>query len=113
MRAVFFGGLAALLLTSSGAALDAADAKAFLQGSWKGRSETWIFQGEQWKQFNGGTMTDTTFQVEPLPENLFVVISAQTGNRYVVHTNSMPPSMTWYQEGKTEQIGFYLRLPAN
>lgn len=91
--------------------MDTSTADAFLQGSWKGRAETWLFESGVWTQFNGGTHVETTYAIEALPENLFTVVSGETGSRYVVHTNALPPSMSWYREGETEQIGFYTRPP--
>ena len=106
--ALFLGAVVGMPAAS---AMDAPTAYDFLQGSWAGQYETWIFDKNNWQQFNGGTRTDTAFSVVPLPENLFTVVSAHSGRRYVVHVNPVGKYMTWYIEGEVAPIGQYFRMP--
>lgn len=103
-------GLAFLCLQGNASALEAEQAKAFLQGAWRAVSESWIFEGDTWRQFNGGVTTNTTFTVEPLPLEMFVVVSGETGRRYVVHASQQFQNMTWFAEGDTRQLGHYTRV---
>lgn len=106
----FAAAMAALLSAVTAAhAMDADTAKSFLQGTWSAASETWIFTGDRWQQFNGGVTTDTTFEVEEMPADMFVVISGHAGRRYVVHAKPEYGTMTWFPEGETQQLGFYTR----
>ena len=101
-----------LVLSAASTAMEPDEAKAFLQGTWSANSETWIFTDDRWQQFIGGVSTDTTYTVEAMPAEMFVVISGETGRRYVVHATPQFGSMTWFVEGETQQIGFYSRQKA-
>ena len=109
MKGLAIFGLA-MMAAPGAVAMDVEAAHAFVQGSWTGRSETWIFDDYSWQQFNGGTQTDTTFSIEPMPENLFTLVSTQTGRRYVVHVNEIGDFMTWFAEGETQPVGQYYRV---
>lgn len=104
---------ALMALAPSASAMDVQEAHDFIQGSWTGRAATWIFDDYKWEQFNGGVRTETTFQIEPLPENLFVVVSTHTGKRYVVHATEIGGYMTWFAEGETTVVGQYYRASKN
>lgn len=105
---------AALIGSMAGAAaMDENEAFAWLQGSWRGDNETFVFEGQNWTQFLGGKRVDTTYAIEPMPENLFVLISNLSQKRYVVHAHTPHSTMAWYLEGETRQDGFYQRSGPN
>lgn len=97
------------LLQTGALAMDAEDGKAFLQGAWRAPTESWIFEGDTWKQFNGGLQVETSFEVETLPLDMFTVVSGETGRRYVVHADRRVDTMTWFLEGSTDRIGYFMR----
>lgn len=107
-RGFWLAALAAAFSTQA-TAMEAEQAREFLQGTWVAAAETWIFADDEWQQFNRGVMLKTTFEVEALPADMFIVVSAETGRRYVVHTSPQFNSMSWYAEGTSEQIGYYTR----
>ena len=103
-------GLALALLQSSAFAMDVDEGKAFLQGAWRTPSESWIFEGDTWHQFNGGKQFETAYEVEAMPAQMFRVVSVDTGRRYVVHADRELGTMNWFIEGESDRIAFLMRV---